>query len=127
MRSLSERRELRRSWMGGAAARACGLILPLEGAVSHLDFFVAARAAAPPIPTFPHEGGRGSFVWSWSCGREPIRSRDDVIGDVRMAGVVAGLVDDDEFAARPMLGQAPWCEERVAQVHPTVDQDARNP
>src|SRR5688572_28609386 len=65
MRRLSERSELSRSWMGGAAAR------PLE--VKHLKDAVLVRskhawvlmvygcAAAPPIPTFPHKGGRGSF------------------------------------------------------------------
>src|SRR5262245_57287924 len=52
---------------------------------------------------------------------------NDVIGDARMAGIVTGLVDDDQFAARPMLSQPPWREERVAEVHTPVDQDARNP
>ena len=55
--------------------------------------------------------GRGAL----SSG-ETICSGDDMIGDTRMAGIVAGLVDDDEFAARPMLGQAPWREERGAEV-----------
>ena len=35
---------------------------------------------------------------------ESIGGGNDVISDPRVAGIVAGLVDDDEFAARPMLG-----------------------
>src|SRR5688572_22994503 len=61
MRSLSEQRELRRSWMGGAAARA--LEVKRQRNAPPMYSLVCHRAAAPPIPTFPHKGGRGSSEW----------------------------------------------------------------
>jgi hypothetical protein len=62
MRSLSERSELRRSWMGGDAARA---MVPTHLQDARSVFRSASPfagkhcAAAPPIPTFPYKGARG--------------------------------------------------------------------
>src|SRR5688500_19283173 len=61
MRSLSERSELRRSWMGGAAARTPGQ--------THQEAFAAAPFVAKdrrrrscggtPHPNLPPQGGKG--------------------------------------------------------------------
>src|SRR5687767_3998583 len=66
MRSLSERNELRRSWMGGAAAQFFGIELRVGSVPFSL---VYDRAAAPPIPTFPHKGGRGPSSSRSGCCR----------------------------------------------------------
>jgi hypothetical protein len=77
MRSLGERSEPRsahadirprgRSWMGGAAAQLWQVERHkprrmMAGTSLLLGCF---RAASPPIPTFPHKGGRGSLSLSF--------------------------------------------------------------
>lgn len=45
---------------------------------------------------------------------EAIRGGDDALGHARVARVVSGLADNDEFAARPILPEPPRGDERGA-------------
>jgi hypothetical protein len=38
--------------------------------------------------------------------RKPVGGSDDLLADSEMASIVPRLVDDDQLAAEPMLGQA---------------------
>ena len=104
MRSLSERSELRRSWMGGAAARTPDV--EYQRTTSSVLSF--DRAPAPPIPTFPHPADEGPH------------SRTG--GGRGLSSVVVAFV----FAAIVGLGHsdAAWAQssEDLQQIQEQIDQ-----
>src|SRR5688500_11976179 len=70
MRSLSERSELRRSWMGGAAARTAETV--------HLCDLDSCRPSCggTPHPNLPPQGGK-EFAFGGAAGREALPPRID--------------------------------------------------
>src|SRR5262245_36929046 len=108
MRSLSERSELRRSWMGGSAATAARA---RKSALRQ-----GQGAASPPIPTFPRPsakadlrrlGGRGSMSEYIDCHyaharadthQRPYLNGAIAVGTAIVGGGLAGLTIALELA-----------------------------
>src|ERR1044071_5701281 len=79
-----------------------------------------------------HGEGRGSgdcqqsrpaaqpLIWPLSAAGEAVGRRDDGLAHARMAGIVAGLVHQDQLAAGPALREAPGRDERIAEVQASM-------